>query len=298
MNVRAKIALLVVVMVVLPAFVQAQQGDEYTLRIYDLRDLDAAFAGGAVSGALSTAGHMFGGRGGVAVGRGAAPEPTTSGSILARIAGPTALAEYEELAPGIFMIGADSQGHETLMRLLTDLRALFSERYVVDIVSYTVEQDDAPRVGSAAECATPGARHQLVVVRRRATSVTSVRAEHYLANLDPRLAEGVFAYSAQVREVVAGLQLTVTVGAGPQDADATSVEAHGRISHIEFDRATGPEGGGSGAAWRVELPTISERTIDAQTQVPFDQPTVISVVPGFNDGEVLVVAVTVSHAAE
>ena len=176
---------------------------------------------------------------------------------------------------------------------------MYDEQYAVELTVFNRPSSDAPRLGDAAEWSDPLARQQIVAKRRTPTRVQAVREHRYVAELDPTVAESSVGYLAVTGTVPEGLAVTVLVGAGPEDASRTSLKIVGELTDVEMGRRVGPDGGTMGTGgWAVDLPIVDRRTIDSSMPIQFARSTVVSVVPGFEDGAIIAVVARVEKIKE
>ena len=153
----------------------------------------------------------------------------------------------------------------------------------------------APRKRPAAVNATSAKANVVkTVVIRRAPLHVFVGTDHAVViGLEPVAAEGVIGYGPTVKSAMSGFTVDVTVGAGEEDDAGTQVHLTGQVTQVELARHTGPDGAGEHAKWLLDLPQMATRSVQASLYVPYGDPHVLAVVPGFDESEGFVIAVAV-----
>lgn len=270
---------------------------EPTLRLYDVRDLAVAMAQPPSE-----------------EGDGDDGEPLDL--MLDRIASPL-VHDYYKLADGLFTITADHAAHETLIRLLNDVRDLYREPYEIELVHYAVAAADSPLIGSGAVPVDDGSLTRLrqVAIHRVAAALRSTASHAYVADWQPVVADSAVGYDPEVHLVEDGLQLEATVGSDhaadhANRDDRIHLSLSGTIAQafIELipvpvatasavgETASGPAEAGQPLA--LGLPNVMTRDVRADLDLPLNRLTVVSVVEGFEPGQSIVIAAAVRRLDE
>ncbi len=212
-------------------------------------------------------------------------------------------AEYSTVAAGVFLVEAEEEAHTKLTALLEQVRALFGERYLVELTGSIVPAAEAPAPGQPAKEPLFSDvrrywRQQVVVARRTPTAVEAVREHTYVSSLDPALAEGVVGYEPVIGTATEGVRMRITVGAGAESAADTTLNLDGQLTAVDLSHEAGPHGAAQSAGWMVQLPVVIRRTVRTAVRISFDQPTVVAVSGGFERDEVIVITAALKKLAE
>jgi hypothetical protein len=201
-------------------------------------------------------------------------------------------ARFVRLFPGLYGIETEEADHARILQMLDEIRAVFHDRFDVELLLYATACDEAPRTGETAEPVAPFHRHHLVVTRRTPTPLTRVSLHNYVAGLRPVVAQGSAAYDIDTQAAADGLQLTILVGAGESDAHTTPFEVTGDLRRVNMEKASAPVTH-QGADLHVDLPRVDVRSIQSSLDIELGKPTVVNIVDGFTDGECFVLSATV-----
>jgi hypothetical protein len=279
------------------------RGDD-SWRVYDLRDLNPLLGQTAPSGP-STLGTLFGDGGGGMMAGGAVPgfmlpaegeAPTDR--LMSQMESIGSLGQYRCLTSGVYLVQAEDEGHERLTHVLDALRALYLERYVLELAWHDVAACEAPVVGAVAPPPELVNRHQVVLARRTPTPVESTEAQTYLATYEPVVGTSVSEVRPVAAQAESGLRALVTVGAGPEDEKGTSVDLLGLFQNVALRSAGDAVASGAARFGPIGLPTVARRSVAGSWPVKYGEPTVIAVVSGFEDSRVIVVTATVRKCSE
>lgn len=202
----------------------------------------------------------------------------------------------EPLADGVFTLIGEQAQQGQFVELLERVRELYRGQYEVEIACYTATQP--PEIGSSAKFDAASIRVRQAVSRRQETQIEAARTILYIAKWQPVVADNSVGYDAQTERISAGLQVKVLVGAGPDRGDTVDLRLRGEVSEVEMKELTVPlMGEGKGGGLPIQLPTMTMRTINADGRIG-PTPTVIGVVPGLKQGEVLVIAAAARPVAK
>ena len=257
----------------------AQPAEAMELRVYDLRDLGAA---------LPPDTH----------GRDSAEVLVTN---LAAATGSGA----QRLLGGVYAVVATPEKHATLEMMLKRVRDLYTQTYQVQLHLYSVPAAEAPAVGTAPENLRPGeaiSRATISAPRRTPTEFFSLRRHAYIAEWQPVVGANAVGYDPESAEIEDGLRVQVTIGAGPDaperggargEGGGELVQIRGELSSATLQSVTAPAIGTDGGTLMFFVPRVETRSIRMEERVALGTPTVVSVVDGFEDGQVVVLVVTV-----
>ena len=202
------------------------------------------------------------------------------------------LSQYARLVAGVYVVEAEETEHALIVQMLEGIRGMYAEQYEVEIIWFSVASDQAPSAGSEASPVDPPHRHRLVAPRRTPTPLTRVSLHTYVAGLQPVVAQSAAAYDVQTRSIADGLQATILVGAGKEDAGSTSIQISGDLRSVTMGKTSAPITY-AGSELRVDLPIVSVRSIQTNRDIEFGRLTVLTVVDDFEDGQCVVIAASV-----
>lgn len=275
-----------------PAAGQDAESDERVWKLYDVRDLIGLLPPVAVApppSAPSAPGDPF------AVMR-AFPSPPSDAAaveeLVARLCGSFA-APHERLVDGVYGIETDEATHATLLRMLTEVRDLHAERYVVELTVFSHSEGERPVIGKAITPPASAAVHAAVVTRRTPTPIQQIVRHRFISDMSPVVANGVVAYDPETELAIDGLQVTITVGAAPDAEAHTAIRLVGEIAEISLGRLPERRDSGMDSSPAIELPTETMRTLRSDVRVPHSAWTTLAVAPGFREGLTIVVAARV-----
>lgn len=194
---------------------------------------------------------------------------------------------------GVYSLTVTNSAHEKFRKSLTDLRAMFADRYELTVATFTTGAGSAPAIGDVCAGTTPDSLQRAVVSRRTNFCISSTTEYTTVKELVPCVAENATGYSATLETVTDGLELWALVGADAEDAKGTTLRLTGSLNYVTLDRGTGPAGGAPGAAWRLDLPRVQTRTIQSNVRLEFGKLTVVAVLVGKEPGNSTVIAASV-----
>lgn len=239
---------------------------EPQVRLIDLRDLRAAFAHTIVEA------HQLVGSIGAALGIQTLPA-----------------------GEGVFVVKGESESLDALGTILDDFRTAATESYVVELLVASVDRAQAPAPGAAMPAgAIAHARMRQVLPRGREVELRSLDEVSFIRSWSPVVSDSAVGYDAQTDSIEHGLSVeAIVTGAGD---GSVSISLNGAISHATLRQVqvTLTEG-----TLPYEVPTVRMRSIHAWAGVALDAargPTVVTLLEGFEDGKVLVVAVGAARA--
>lgn len=206
-----------------------------------------------------------------------------------------------ELIGGVYLIECDERTHFKFAHHMNTVRELHSERYEVEVAFYSATPEDSPRIGQQmGESGSPPAPDfsaKLVATRRVPTELRAMREEAYIARWQPVVSDSAVGYEAQIDRAPEGVEMQVTVGAGPEDDGGTTIRIEGEIVRSEITKEAGPSSVGvgnmAGTSLMIGLPRTQERSVRAEMKVAFDRPIVVAVTMGFRERDMIVMAVRV-----
>ncbi|MFQ5494484.1 MAG: hypothetical protein ACE5EX_03805 [Phycisphaerae bacterium] len=298
-----------------PAF-----GQDPSWKLYDVRDLigllpplehasSAATASPRTPGGLLLSGETLPAAGTGGPGSHRTPASFVGGAasvdeLMDRICG-TLFLDPKPMLPGVYGIEAEEAEHERVQQMLGKIRALYSERYAVDLVWYTVPIADGPSIGDEITPVEPMHRHRFMVARRAPTALFLGQQHAYLADLTAVVATGAVGYDPETKRVDNGLRLSLLVGAGPDTKDTTWIQLIGELRRVTMGKFAGsvriaepaapqPHETTRATVMPIELPTVGVRSIHASLRVELGKLTVLNVLDGFGGGDSIVVAVSVT----
>ncbi len=202
---------------------------------------------------------------------------------------------YCPVSDGIYMVETQQSKHDQLMSLVEQFRALYTDRYAIRLVCSLVKPSEAPQIGQEWSAGETFVYCNQVAIRRVQMPIRVTRDRRYVADLSPVAAQNATAYMVGFNTITDGINFTLTIGAGKESQKSTPVRLTGEITECCMDGVTGPDGTGDGGHWCVQQPEIARRLVYSDLQVAFGQPTVLAVIPGFDDEHVIVVAVSVDR---
>ncbi len=215
-------------------------------------------------------------------------------------------AGYSQLMPGVFAVTTDRETHTTVRAMLAKVRGMSEQRYEFDLVVYPVPVASAPALGGAVtpDAAAVGTRIRTTAMRRLPQTVEALKRVAYISDWMPVVADNAVGNDPTTSEVVSGLSCIALIGAGPDSSEVVNLQLTGRLSRASVApgaggagkamAATGPASEGLG----IGLPVIDERSISVDLPITVAAPnvvgarlTAVAVLPGFEEGQSLVVAV-------
>ncbi len=206
----------------------------------------------------------------------------------------------KRLFDGVYGIQGAADEHAQILGMLEDVRALFDERYAVDIGWFATPTNVIPAIGdTVAFPESGGYRHRIVVTRRTPTPLVRVTESAHVSDIQAIVATQAVAYDPDVSTVSDGLRLSILVGAGKQSSSATWIRITGSLNHVTLDRkSTRMSSQGTAPAidvptMGIELPSVSIRSIRSDLLVDYGRLTVLGVVDGFEAGQSIVMAASV-----
>jgi hypothetical protein len=191
---------------------------------------------------------------------------------------------------GVYGVEAGDAEHTQVRQLLEQIRSLYSERYAVELVWFTAPAGETPSIGDQVAPAELHHRHRLVVARRTPTPLVVVTRHSYVSDLTAVVATSAATHDPRTAITDAGLQLSVLVGAGPEEADSTSIQLVGELRRVTMGRKSGPVGTLETGSMAIELPTVSTRSIRTDLRLTRGKVTVLNVLDGFKEDECIVLA--------
>lgn len=203
--------------------------------------------------------------------------------------------EAEPLADGVFTIRGEPDGQGSLVVLLEQVRDLYRGQYEVELACYP--SASPAEIGSPAKIDSASIRVRQAVSRRQECRVEASKTILYIAKWQPVVADNSVGYDAQTERASAGLMVTILLGAGPDASDGTvDMRVRGEISDVQLREFSVPLMGEGKGGLPIQLPTTNLRSINADSRIGA-QPRVIGVVPGFKEGEVLIIAASARPVA-
>ena len=124
---------------------------------------------------------------------------------------------HAPLLPGVYGVEAEDAQHTQVKGLLEKIRALYAERYEVEIVWFTAPAEEIQSIGDQITPVEPLHRHRLVVTRRTPTPLTLITRHSYVSDLTAVVATSAMAHDPETRSIDGGLQLSILVGAGQEE---------------------------------------------------------------------------------
>ncbi len=197
---------------------------------------------------------------------------------------------YAPFLSGVYGLEAEEAEHARVRQLLEQIRSLYAEPYAVELVWFTASAGEAPSIGDVITPAEPHHRHRFVVARRTPTPLVSVTRYSYVSDLTAVVATSAATHDPRTSSTDAGLRLSVLVGAGPEEANATSIQLVGELRRVTMGRKSAPVGTFETGPMAIELPTVSTRSIRTDLRVEHGKMTVLNVLDGFGEGECIVLA--------
>lgn len=199
------------------------------------------------------------------------------------------------LLAGVYGVEADDAEHTQVLQMLKEIRTLHAERYGVEIVHFMVKADEAPAVGDPVTPAGPLHRSRFVVTRRTPTPLATVTVQPFVSDLQPVVAENAVAYDPLTERAADGLEVSILVGAGKDEENATSIQVIGDLRRVSMGKMSGPLVGGDPSGLQIELPAVSVRSIQSHIRVEYGKLTTLSVLDGFDAGQCFVLAASVQN---
>ncbi|MGB2987171.1 MAG: hypothetical protein WBE26_14975 [Phycisphaerae bacterium] len=204
------------------------------------------------------------------------------------------------LFAGVYGIEAEETEHTQIQHLLEQIRALYAEHYEVQIIWFAAGCAQAPAVGDAITPTELMHRHDFVVARHTPTPLALVTRYSYVSDVAPIVGASSVGYGVVTKNAEDGLRVSILVGAGKEEAGATSIRVVGELRKVTKGRTFGPLTGKSfGSAgsseterssMELELPTVSVRSVQSDVRIGYGKLTVLSVLDGFDAGECFVLA--------
>ncbi|MCC6678762.1 MAG: hypothetical protein IT436_16645 [Phycisphaerales bacterium] len=201
----------------------------------------------------------------------------------------------EPLADGVFAVTGEEEPQSRFIALLEQVRDLYRGQYEVELACYAATSP--AEIGSPAKIDSASIRVRQAVSRRQECRVEASRTILYIAKWQPVVADNSVGYDAQTERASAGLMVTILVGAGPDAPDGSiDMRVRGEISDVQLREFSVPLMGEGKGGLPIQLPTTNLRSINADSRIGA-QPRVIGVVPGFKEGEVLIIAASARPVA-
>ncbi len=205
------------------------------------------------------------------------------------------------LFAGVYGIQAEDIQHALLLRTLEEIRALYAERYEVEIAWFTAAADQAPAVGDVATPVNPMHLHRLVATRRTPTPLEVITQYAYVSDLQAVVATGAVAHDPEIETAEGGLRASILIGAGQEKEGATTIQIVGELRRVVMGKMSGPltgtstgsAGSSETSSMQLELPIVSVRSVRSDIHIEYGKPTVLGVLDGFDDGQCFVLAASV-----
>jgi hypothetical protein len=224
------------------------------------------------------------------------PEPPTltagvrsADELMKRVCGALGVT-YAPFLGGVYGIEGGEAEHAQVRQLLEQIRSLYAERYAVELVWFTAPAGETPSIGDEVAPAQPHHRHRLVVARRTPTPLVVATHYSYISDVSAVVATGSALHDPRTGNTDAGMRLSVLVGAGPEEADTTSIQLVGELRRVTMGKTSGPVGTAETGSMAIELPTVSTRSIRTDLRIAHGKMTVLNILDGFGEGECTVLA--------
>lgn len=269
----------------------AAQPEERSQQLFDVRDLAAAMV------SVPTTTQV------VERGKGQSPfriatDVVESNSRLEMIVGrlgDSMSLGYEWLDDGLLIVEGSNDRLASFGAMLDQLRALYDQTYTVELQAVVVPVGDVPALGGPwSTDATPMHLMRQTVTRRVGTRLVSEQRQSFLADFTPVVGDQSVGFDPKVNEAISGLAVWVIVGAGQEDS-STPVTLVGSIIQTSVSRFDPGPGASSTLPEMpgLELASVQERAFSGAHRVAFGEPTMVAVLDGHQEGEAIVVQVTV-----
>ncbi len=197
---------------------------------------------------------------------------------------------HQQLSEDVYAVTGMRRDQEKLLKLLSDVRQLYSGRYELRLAGYALSlADPAPGLGDAPPSGIPVWRQTLVVPRRTPTAVGPTQSQTYFVNLNPIVAQSAVAYAGVTQTVESGVRLNVTVGAGEESDDSTSLLVAGEVTRDVPVMIFEAEGCETAPAFRLRTVRTYSSQVRSDLTVAYGKPVVIAIAPLENDAQVLVI---------
>lgn len=277
------------------------------VEIYDARDLAALIAAPPEGQSVATEKPGTPGQPGVTMAWARTPgQPQVDrldklfGSI-ANVVG----APYQQIMPGVFAVTTDRATHDNVRAMLKQVREMSRQRYELELVAYTVTGPATPALGKsvAPDAGAPQSRIRTTVLRRLPQQVEAVKRIAYISDWMPVVADNAVGNDPTTSEVVSGLSCVALIGAGPDSPEVVNFQLTGRLTKATVVNAAGGVGKASAATGPaseglgIGLPTVDERSMNVDMAMPItpanvveSRLTAIAVLPGFDEGQSIVIA--------
>lgn len=239
--------------------------------------------------------------------RTAAPAPTDGDGIdalMSRLCDTLGMSR-KRLFDGVYGVEGDADQHARVLGMLEEIRAMFDERYAVEIAWFTTPSEGAPAIGDAVVFPDAGGhRHRIVVTRRTPTPLIRVTETTFVSDIQAIVATEAVAFDPEVTAVADGLRLSILVGAGKQTKSATGIRIAGSLNHVTLDRqSTRISGQGAAPAvgvstMGIDLPVVAVRSIRSDLFIDYGRLTVLGVVDGFDVGQAIIIAASVRRLGD
>lgn len=271
---------LVVAALVAPAWAQDEPGpDDYVTNIYDLRDLRAVLP---------------------PLPPGSPDDVSPSGALLeSLVSGLESDLPRQQLSEDVYAVSGLRRDQAKLLKLLSDVRQLYSGRYELRLAGYALSlADPAPGLGDAPPSDMPAWRQTLVVPRRTLTAVGPTRSQTYFVNLNPIVAQSAVAYAGVTQTIESGVRLNVIVGAGNETEESTSLLVTGDVTHDVPVTVFEAEGCETAPAFRLRTARVYSSHVRSDLSITYGKPVVIAVAPLENEEQVMVIVAMIRRLAD
>ncbi len=276
-----------------------------SMRMLDLRDLDNVLPPPDREGPPPDGSDWRRGRGGGLSPFAEAPTPTAASGqdrvadLVHRLAGPLDL-NVNPVGRGIVLVMGSDEGQDQLEKMLGQVRDLYAEKYSVEIVAVSFPANQAPAIGSALSGGKVLLRSVQTVPRRTESPVVATEETRFIEGWQPIVADNSVGYQPIPGSVLRGLTCAVVVGAGPETTGgkagaAVQISLRGMVSDASVtEKLVEIAIPGGKTALPIGLPTVKVRSINGQA-LATEQPTVLTVVPGFDGDSVIVLGAAVKR---
>lgn len=282
-NRSAAAALVLISPFAAPVFSMQPEG-EPVARVYDARELGAMLAPSEEADPLRRASRRQHGEPEVDPNAGEDPGLMAARGIFEKLTSSLNMT-MDTLLQGVFMITGGQAEHARLIELIEAVRRVHADRFELDVRLWSVESSQAPALGSAAS-PPPGAMvFRLTTPRSAPTPIYALAHEWHLWGWQPVVGDNAVGNEPRFDAEPTGLWLTLTVGSD-EGPGRVALRGRGAVLSSSVETLTPRIGE---LETTVQLPRSRERTVSIDAAVGAE-PAVVMVMPGFEEGQTLVLA--------
>ncbi|HRJ50286.1 MAG: hypothetical protein KF787_01720 [Phycisphaeraceae bacterium] len=208
-------------------------------------------------------------------------------------------AQITVYSKGIMVVSGEAAAITRLEQLLEEAWSVHSDRYDIDLVIAVFPSDQVPALGSVLSGGSTLARQRRGVVSRTPTDISMTETMRYVGGWTPIVSDNAVGYQPIVSSIAHGLDgdITVSPNGAPAGGPATfTITLTGTLSRAAINPRT-IEVSAPGGSSTLPLDNFVVRSRSIGTRgLAGHEPTVLAALPGFEDGQTIVLAAGVLRA--